>query len=152
MDSTAITSDVLQDNPLSNLMFSDDSDNAYTGIQDGNTFHVTGITGLDATPEFVFTNIPEQLAGEMVSYYFEGSSDLGAYDMEVKYNRNPVKIIDYRNIRDRGSNWGIYDQKLPTKHINELEQGKAYNIHLEWKGFSANYYVIFDVDPSDIQF
>ena len=143
---------ILQDDPLSDLIFADDSYSRYEGIQDGNTFYVTGvITNGKNTAEFLFTNVPKQLAGEMISYNFEADPVAGTYNMEVRQCGNPRRLAEYKNIRDRNSDLGIWDQKgTYLNYLKDFKQGTPYNIHLEWNGFSADYYVIFEIYPAEI--
>lgn len=139
---------------MTELIFADDSYTRYDGYQDGNTFYVTDfISNGESTPEFIFTNIPEKLAGEMISYNFEVDPESGAYDMEVRKTGSLHRLSEYKNIHDRNSDYGIWDQKGNYKnHLKDLKQGTPYNIHLEWNGFSADYYEVFEIDPTQIVF
>lgn len=141
------------ENPLLNLMFSDDSDSHYIGIQDGNIFTITDyIWDSDkGTPELVFTNFPSQMAGEEIIYNNETlTPELGSYGVTVKLSDNPRKLGSYKNIKDRHSNWSIFDQRLPIKHINELKKGERYKITLQWQEYTAEYFFIFNIDPANI--
>lgn len=136
-------------------MFFDDSQSRFLGYQDSNIFTITGYTITEnGVPELIFTNLPPEMAGETIYYYNEITYEKGEYTMTVKQLKRQFiyRLDEYSNVKDRNSDWSISDQYNTKDNINSLSKGVLYKISLRWGEYKADYYVVFDIDPSQINF